>query len=129
MKVFTEIISPLDQFEIRNLLSIHAPILGNVSISLTNIALYLSIAGFIILNFTILSDNYNRIISNRWSIFLETIYATIHGIVISQINDKRGQIYFPLIYVLFIFILTNNLIGMVPYSFAATSHLDRKSVV
>ena len=30
--------------------------------------------------------------------------------------------FFPFIYVLFIFILINNLIGMVPYSFASTAH-------
>src|SRR5438046_8256459 len=30
--------------------------------------------------------------------------------------------FFPLIFSLFIYILTNNLIGMVPYSFAPTSH-------
>src|ERR1700753_1219800 len=30
--------------------------------------------------------------------------------------------YFPFIYTLFIFILINNLIGLVPYSFATTSH-------
>jgi F-type H+-transporting ATPase subunit a len=30
--------------------------------------------------------------------------------------------YFPFIYTLFLFILINNLIGMVPYSFASTSH-------
>merc|ERR1711915_912513 len=39
-----------------------------------------------------------------------------------QINDKKGQVYFPFMYVLFLFILVNNLIGMVPYSFASTSH-------
>jgi F-type H+-transporting ATPase subunit a len=42
--------------------------------------------------------------------------------VVNQINSRNGQIYFPFIYVLFIFILINNLIGMVPYSFASTSH-------
>src|SRR5882757_3988489 len=30
--------------------------------------------------------------------------------------------FFPLMYVLFLFILINNLIGLVPYSFASTSH-------
>src|SRR6201747_1454597 len=30
--------------------------------------------------------------------------------------------FFPLMYVLFVFILINNLIGLVPYSFATTSH-------
>ena len=60
--------------------------------------------------------------SNSWSICQESIYATVHSIVVGQINEKRGQIYFPFIYVLFVFILINNLIGMVPYSFASTSH-------
>src|SRR5579871_823246 len=53
---------------------------------------------------------------------MESLYATIHSIVINQINSKKGQIYFPFIYTLFIFILVNNLIGMIPYSFASTSH-------
>jgi F-type H+-transporting ATPase subunit a len=42
--------------------------------------------------------------------------------VVNQINGRGGQIYFPFIYTLFIFILINNLIGMIPYSFASTSH-------
>jgi len=50
------------------------------------------------------------------------VYATVHSIVVNQINDKKGQLYFPFMYVLFVFILMNNLLGMVPYSFAPTSH-------
>src|ERR1700749_3667330 len=53
---------------------------------------------------------------------METIYATVHSIVVNQINEKKGQMYFPFIYALFMFILINNLIGMIPYSFASTSH-------
>jgi F-type H+-transporting ATPase subunit a len=118
----TQITSPLDQFEIRDLLSIDAPILNNLHISLTNIGLYLTISLVFILAISILSTNNNRLVSNNWSISQESLYATIHGIVINQINPKHGQIYFPFIYTLFIFILINNLIGMVPYSFASTSH-------
>ena len=120
--LFTEISSPLDQFEIRNLLSLDAPILANIHISLTNIGLYLIIGMFFILSLNILATNYNKIISDKWSISQECIYATIHSIVINQINTRNGQLYFPFIYTLFIFILINNLIGMVPYSFASTSH-------
>jgi F-type H+-transporting ATPase subunit a len=50
------------------------------------------------------------------------MYDTVHSIVINQINANKGQIYFPFIFALFIFILVNNLIGMIPYSFASTSH-------
>jgi F-type H+-transporting ATPase subunit a len=59
-----EVSSPLDQFEIRNLLSIEAPVLGNMNISLTNIGLYLLISTFIILTTSVLATNYNKIISN-----------------------------------------------------------------
>ena len=120
--LFTYNTSPLDQFEIRNLVNIDAAILGNLQLSLTNIALYLTIATVIILTLNVLATNYNKVISNSWSISQETIYATIHSIVTNQINPKNGQIYFPFIYTLFVFILINNLIGMVPYSFASTSH-------
>ena len=122
MNFFSNIISPLDQFEIRNLISLDAPVLGNLSISLTNIGLYLTIAGFLVFIISLLSNNNNRVVSNAWSVYQESIYATVHGIVVGQINDKKGQVYFPFMYVLFLFILVNNLIGMVPYSFASTSH-------
>lgn len=119
---YTIITSPLDQFEIRNLLSLDAPILGNLHISITNIGLYLTIGTSSALALSFLATNYNKVISNSWSISQESIYATIHSIVTNQINTTKGQIYFPFIYTLFIFILINNLIGMVPYSFASTSH-------
>lgn len=60
-----EIISPLDQFEIKDLLSIDAPILGNLHISITNIGLYLIIGIFFLLTLNILSTNYNRLVGNN----------------------------------------------------------------
>ena len=114
--------SPLDQFEIRDLISLDAPLIADAHISITNIGFYLVIGFFITLNVNILANNYNKLISNSWSISMETIYATVHSIVVNQINDKKGQMYFPFIYALFMFILINNLIGMIPYSFASTSH-------
>lgn len=116
------IASPLDQFEIRDLVSLNAPVLGNLSISLTNIGLYLTLAGYIVLVVSLVSNNGEKLVSNSWSIGQETVYSTVHSIVINQINPKSGQSYFPLMYVLFILILVSNLIGMVPYSFASTSH-------
>jgi len=119
---FTIAASPLDQFEIRSLLSLNAPIFGNLNISITNIGLYLTIAAITVLALNVLAINYKKLVGNSWSIGLESVYATIHSIVTNQINSREGQIYFPFMYTLFIFILVNNLIGMVPYSFASTSH-------
>ena len=116
------VLSPLDQFEVRDLFSFNANLLGNIHLSLTNIGLYLTISIFLILTYSLLATNNDKIIPNNWSISQESIYATVHGIVVNQINPNKGQMFFPLMYVLFIFILVNNLIGLVPYSFASTSH-------
>jgi F-type H+-transporting ATPase subunit a len=59
------IISPLDQFEIRNLFSIDTPLLGNMNLSVTNIGLYMTIAAFLTFTFSILATNYSRIAPNK----------------------------------------------------------------
>ena len=64
MSNFSIISSPLDQFEIRNLLSLDAPILNNLHISLTNIGLYLTIGTVLILSLNGLATNYNKVVSN-----------------------------------------------------------------
>lgn len=114
--------SPLDQFTIRNLVSVKGDILGNINISFTNMGLYLLITTFIIIMLYLLATNYNLTTPNNWSLSVESIYATVYSIIINQINVNKGQMFFPLISSLFIFILINNLVGMVPYSFAPTSH-------
>jgi F-type H+-transporting ATPase subunit a len=118
----TEVLSPLNQFEINELLSLDIPVLWNLHLSIANISMYLSIGILLLLGLNIISTNFNKITSNNWSIGQESLYATILSVVINQINSKKGQAYFPFIYTLFIFILINNLIGMIPYSFASTSH-------
>lgn len=55
--------SPLDQFTIRDLISLD--ILGSINISLTNIGLYLVISALIILVLHLVSNNYNKVISNN----------------------------------------------------------------
>jgi F-type H+-transporting ATPase subunit a len=59
-----EINSPLDQFEIRNLISLDAPILANLHLSITNIGLYLTIGAFIALTLNLIATNYNKVLSN-----------------------------------------------------------------
>jgi len=114
--------SPLDQFIIRDLFAIKGDLLNNLQISLTNIGLYLTISTFIVFMMNTLSTNYDRATPNGWSLSQESIYSTVYSIVVNQINANKGQMFFPLIFSLFIYILINNLIGMVPYSFAPTSH-------
>ena len=59
-----EINSPLNQFEIQDLLSFFAPILGNLHLSITNIGLYLIFSGSFFILVNILATNNNIIRSN-----------------------------------------------------------------
>ena len=52
----------------------------------------------------------------------KNVFRVFENLVDSQIGSK-GRKFFPLIFTIFVFILFTNLIGMVPYSFTATSHL------
>ena len=97
--------SPLYQFTIRNLFSVKADILGNFQLSLTNIRLYLFIASFIVFMLYTLATNYDLTTPNAWSLSVESIYATVFSIVTNQINANKGQMFFPLISALFIYIL------------------------
>lgn len=120
--MFYIIFNPLDQFIILSFIIFDAPILAYIFVSITNIAIYLITTTITAFFVNLLATNFNNIVSNDWSLSLESVYYSLHSIVINQINSIKGQIYFPFIYTLFIFILISNLIGMIPYSFASTSH-------
>jgi ATP synthase subunit 6 len=57
-----------------------------------------------------------------WQTFFEMVYETVSQLVYDNLNSE-GEKYLPYIFTLFIFILFNNLIGLLPYSFTVTSHL------
>jgi len=62
---FSLITTPLDQFEIRDLVSVSAPLFADFYISLTNISFYLIVSFFILLNFNLMSNNLSRLVPNN----------------------------------------------------------------
>jgi hypothetical protein len=58
-------LSPLSQFEVRDLINIDTPVLLNLHISITNIGFYLTIGAFFLLVVNLLSTNYNKLVSNN----------------------------------------------------------------
>jgi F-type H+-transporting ATPase subunit a len=64
MNTFLNLISPLDQFEIRDLISLNAPVLGNLSLSLTNIGLYLTLGGYLVFILSLVGNNNEKIVPN-----------------------------------------------------------------
>src|SRR3954469_11250879 len=114
--------NPLEQFEINDFAYFQVPLLSAAKVSLTNIGFYLIIVLVLIITINLLTSNNRRITPSRWSITQEGMYGSILGMVRDQIG-ATNEIYVPLIFIFFNFVLFNNLIGLVPYSFTPTSHL------
>ena len=106
---------PLEQFEIIYLGSI-------AGIPINNSLIYLIFVYLIIRFFFGLALFNLRIIPLIQQIFIEQIYNFVFSIVKQQIITS-GYPYFPVIFSLFLFILTANLVGMSLYSFTLTSHV------
>jgi len=68
------------------------------------------------------TSNHYSLIPSRWSISQESIYGSILNLVRTSIGPQQ-DIYVPLIYSFFTFILVGNLLGLIPYSFTVTSQL------
>jgi len=116
------IYSPLEQFEVTSIFSLQFPIFGYLTITVTNLALYSSIVLFLIISLHYFSNNENKLIPSKWSIALESTFATVSSIVKDQIGITNER-YFPFIYSLFFFILIANLVGNIPYNFTVTTSL------
>lgn len=114
--------SPLEQFEVTSLGVLQFPVLGYITMSLTNLALYTILVSIIIIFFHYLSNNDNKLIPSRWSIALESIFFTVSSIVRDQIGITNER-YLPFIYSLFFFILIGNLLGNIPYNFTITTSI------
>ena len=117
------VFSPLDQFKIAPLLSIQ--FLG-IDISITNFLLVSILTLFVLQSFVFLMKDASTssffIAPSGWQNLLEKLYSLVTQLL-SDIITTGSEKYFPFMSVLFLYILTNNLIGMVPYSFTTTSHI------
>lgn len=114
------ILSPLSQFEVTSLIGLNAPILGHLNLTLTNLGLYSLFVLFVVVGLHYFGNNDSNLIPSKWSISLESSYASLSSMVREQIG-AQSEIYLPFVYSLFFFILIGNLVSNVPYSFAVTA--------
>jgi F-type H+-transporting ATPase subunit a len=111
--------SPLDQFKIKELLNID---LFGYDVSITNSSVFMIMVGvFITLYFTN-AFKLKALIPGRLQVSGELIYTMITD-MLDQNAGPKGRKFVPLIFTLFLFILTCNLFGMIPYGFTVTSHI------
>lgn len=121
--------APLEQFQILSLFTIK---IFNLDFSITNFLLINLLAltilsSLIYFNNLSLDNNPYQKTSvffnpNPWQRTLEYI-SEASAQLISDIITTDNEKYYPIISVVFNFILFSNLIGLVPYTFTATSHV------
>ena len=121
--------APLEQFQILSLLSIN---IFNLDFSITNFLLInllalLVFTSLIYFNNSNLQNTYSQESAiffnpNSWQKIIETISES-SAQLISDIITTDNEKYFPMVSVVFNLILFSNLIGLIPYTFTATSHV------
>lgn len=131
------IYSPLEQFQINAIVPLNIGELfvfplgaffdafmlpGWLDFSLTNSALAMILACTIFLFFARFSLINSTLVPTPWQSIIEMGYEFIYFLIEEQIGIK-GYKYFYFIFTLFMFILSCNLLGMIPYCFTATSHI------
>ena len=104
--------SPLEQFEVVNLIGLNAPILGHLNILLTNLALYSSFIFLVVIGLQFYGNNDNKIIPNNWSISFESSFASLNTMVKEQIGIYNEK-YLPFIYSLYITLALISLLFLV----------------
>lgn len=120
---------PIHQFEIKRLFPMN---LFGFDATFTNSALFMVLAVLLISAFLIFSMRGRSLVPTRLQSLAEMLYEFVanmvrdtmgHGHDHGHGHDKGPMKYFPLVFTIFIFILTLNMLGMIPGFFTSTSHL------
>jgi F-type H+-transporting ATPase subunit a len=112
--------NPLSQFEIKKLVDIE---IAGLDFSFTNSNLFMLIGGSFALLLMYLAIRKEKMVPSRGQVLAESLFGVIDSMVAQNIGPG-GKKYFPMIFSLFLFILSCNLLGMIPYSFTVTSHIS-----
>jgi F0F1-type ATP synthase membrane subunit a len=111
--------TPFNQFEIGSIL----PSSGIINIFSNNYFILIFVV-FSFLYFQYESNATNMtVIPNKYHDTLEGLYGFLYTMSVDNVV-KKGNDFFPLLFTLFTFILTCNMIGMVPLSLTITSQLQ-----
>lgn len=113
---------PMHQFQITRFFGMPDWSLAGYDISFTNASFFLLAAALIPATFMTLAMKRRALVPNRTQSVAELIYGFVDGITTSTMG-KDAKKFFPFVFSLFIFILTANMVGMVPYFFTPTTQI------
>jgi F-type H+-transporting ATPase subunit a len=110
---------PIHQFEIKRLVPLE---LFGYDASFTNSSLFMVIAVALIVGFLLFAMRGRSLVPSRMQSIAETSYEFVANMTREGMGEA-GMKYFPLIFTLFMFIFTLNMLGMIPGGFTVTSHI------
>ena len=109
----------MEQFEIKPIK--HLELFG-YDVSFTNSSLFMVVALALIVGFLLWAMRGRSLVPTRIQSMAELVYEYVNRIVTENLGED-GKKYFPWVFTIFIFILTLNLLGMIPGNFTVTSHI------
>lgn len=115
---------PLDQFKIH-------PLFGDGPIEWytpTNVTLWMALAVVVVIVVFVIGSRSRDMVPSRIQSIGEMTYGFIYKMV-EDVTGHDGVKYFPWIMTLFLFILSANLLGLLPMSFTPTSHIAVTAVL
>ncbi len=111
---------PTHQFEIKNLFTVAQ--IGDHQIAFTNSAVFMLVALGAITALMIGATGRRQLVPSRMQSVAEMSYEFVANTLKTSAGTE-GLKFFPLVFSLFMFILTLNVIGIIPYTFTVTSHI------
>lgn len=110
-------IDALGQFELH-------PVMGVIGESLrfSQSPMMMIIAAILVLAFLYVGMRPAAVVPGRLQAAAEMCYDFIHNMAVDTIGPE-GRSFFPFVFTLFFFILAGNYLGLLPFSFAFTSHI------
>ena len=111
---------PIHQFQIADLF--HVGQLGGANIAFTNSALFMAIAVVLLTVFLLGGTMRAQTVPSRMQSAAELTYEFVANMLRSTAG-KEGMRFFPFVFTIFMFVLTLNMLGLIPYAFTVTSHI------
>ena len=105
--------SPIEQFQIKPIIPI---------LNFTNSSLFMIGTAAVVVGGLLLATRSRAVVPGR----AQSVAEMLHDFVAGTLRDAAGQEgmkFFPLVFSLFMFVLTANMLGMIPGFFTVTSHI------
>jgi F-type H+-transporting ATPase subunit a len=113
-------IDPIHQFEIKPIVSFGS--IGHSEIAFTNASLFMAVVVAIVSGIMIYGSSRRALVPGRLQSLAEMLYEFVASTV-TGVMGREGMRFFPFVFSLFMFVLTANMVGMIPGSFTVTSQI------